>query len=106
MASIQSQIELEDRMSSQIYSIIGAMDSMITTMDSVDAAVSQGFDDGAIGGTQTAVEQMNGELEDTYYNLRKNVEQQESFNAAANSGTSIMQRLGALAAAVGLGLAL
>ena len=44
MAGISTAINIADRMSGPIFSIINAMDLMIDTMSSVDTATSQGFD--------------------------------------------------------------
>ena len=44
MAGISTAINIADRMSGPIFSIINAMDLMIDTMSRVDTATSQGFD--------------------------------------------------------------
>ena len=52
MAGISTAINIADRMSGPIFSIINAMDLMIDTMSSVDTATSQGFDAAKIQGGQ------------------------------------------------------
>ena len=93
MAGISTTINIADRMSGPIFSIIGAMDMMIDTMASVDAAAAQGFDTERIDSTRRAVDLANVEMHEMYDAIHQNAQAQEQFNQSVQQGTSAVDSM-------------
>lgn len=80
MAGISTTLNVTDRMSGPIFSIISAMDMMIDTMANVDIAASQGFDSESIDSTRRAIDLINTEMHETYDAIHQNAQAQQEFN--------------------------
>ena len=87
MAGISTTLNVADRMSGPIFSIISAMDMMIDTMASVDIATSQGFDSESIDSTRRAIDLVNTEMHETYDAIHQNAQAQQEFNHTVQKGT-------------------
>ena len=93
MAGISTTINIADRMSGPIFSIISAMDMMIDTMASVDTATSQGFDTERIDSTRRAVDLANAEMHEMYSAINQNEQAQQQFNHSVQQGTSAVDSM-------------
>lgn len=94
MASISTQINIVDRMSSPLHNITSAVEQVISSLQGVDGAINQGFNTGAIDNARRAVDQANVELDEMMENIRRNTEEQERFNRTVNQGSSAMDGFG------------
>ena len=94
MAGISTAINIADRMSGPIFSIINTMDLMIDTMSSVDTATSQGFDAAKIDETRRALELANAEMQEIYNGIHRNTQEQQEFNNTIRQGTSAVDSMG------------
>ena len=94
MAGISTAINIADRMSGPIFSIINAMDLMIDTMSSVDTATSQGFDAAKIDETRRALDLANAEMQEIYNGIHRNTQEQQEFNNTVRQGTSAVDSMG------------
>ena len=93
MAGISTAINIADRMSGPIFSIINAMDLMIDTMSSVDTATSQGFDAAKIDETRRALDLANAEMQEIYNGIHRNVQEQQEFNNTVRQGTNAVDSM-------------
>ena len=87
MAGISTTLNVTDRMSGPIFSIISAMDMMIDTMANVDIAASQGFDSESIDSTRRAIDLINTEMHETYDAIHQNAQAQQEFNHTVQKGS-------------------
>lgn len=94
MAGISTAINIADRMSGPIFSIINAMDLMIDTMSSVDTATSQGFDAAKIDETRRALDLANAEMQEIYNGIHRNTQEQQEFNNTVRQGTRAVDSMG------------
>lgn len=94
MASISTQINIVDRMSSPLHNITSAVEQVISSLQGVDGAINQGFNTGTIDNARRAVDQANVELDEMMENIRRNTEEQERFNRTVNQGSSAMDGFG------------
>lgn len=88
MASITSQINLIDRMSAPLFGIVSAIDSMIASVQSADAAVQAGFDTDKLYESQRAIDLANIELQEMNEKLRQTSDKQEDVNRKFRQGES------------------
>lgn len=93
MAGISTAINIADRMSGPIFSIINTMDLMIDTMSSVDTATSQGFDAAKIDETRRALELANAEMQEIYNGIHRNTQEQQEFNNTIRQGTNAVDSM-------------
>ena len=93
MAGISTAINIADRMSGPIFSIINAMDLMIDTMSSVDTATSQGFDAAKIDETRRALDLANAEMQEIYNGIHRNAQEQQEFNNTVRQGTNAVDSM-------------
>ena len=94
MSSIATQINIVDRMSSPLHNITSAVEQVISSLQSVDGAINNGFDHGAIDNARRSVDQANVELDETMQSIRRNTEEQDRFNRTVHQGSSAMDGLG------------
>lgn len=87
MASIQTQVGIVDRMTAPIQSIMGAVSSMVTALENVDAATNKGFDTSAVLAARQAYDMANAELEEINESLRRAAEKQENLNNEISRGS-------------------
>lgn len=93
MASIQTQINMVDRMSAPLYNIMGAVQQVTSALQSVDSAVNQGFDTAAIDNARRSVDLANTQMEEIEESIRQAAQRQENFNNQVNQGHSAMDGL-------------
>ncbi len=93
MAGISTAINIADRMSGPIFSIINAMDLMIDTMSSVDTATSQGFDAAKIDETRRALDLANAEMQEIYNGIHRNTQEQQEFNNTIRQGSNAVDSM-------------
>lgn len=93
MAGISTAINIADRMSGPIFSIINAMDLMIDTMSSVDTATSQGFDAAKIDETRRALDLVNAEMQEIYNGIHRNTQEQQEFNNTIRQGSNAVDSM-------------
>ena len=93
MAGISTAINIADRMSGPIFSIINAMDLMIDTMSSVDTATSQGFDSSKIDATRRALDLANAEMQEIHDSINQNDQAQQKFNNTIRQGTNAVDSM-------------
>ena len=86
MASIQTQVSIVDRMTAPIQSIMGAVSSMVTALENVDAATNKGFDTAAVAAARQAYDLANAELEEINESLHRAAENQEKLNNKIKKG--------------------
>lgn len=94
MASIATQINIVDRMSSPLHNITSAVEQVISSLQSVDGAINNGFDHSAIDNARRSVDQANVELDEMMQNIRRNTEEQNRFNRTVHQGSSAMDGFG------------
>lgn len=93
MAGISTAINIADRISGPIFSIINAMDLMIDTMSSVDTATSQGFDAAKIDETRRALDLANAEMQEIYNGIHRNTQEQQEFNNTIRQGSNAVDSM-------------
>lgn len=93
MASITTQINLVDRMSSPLHNVISAVEQMTSALQSVDNAVNHGFDTTAIDNARRSVDMANTQMEEIEQSIRQAGQQQENLNNQMNQGHSAMDGL-------------
>ncbi|KXL52812.1 hypothetical protein CLNEO_18350 [Anaerotignum neopropionicum] len=93
MASIATQINLVDRMSSPLHNVISAVEQMTSALQSVDNAVNHGFDTTAIDNARRSVDMANTQMEEIEQSIRQAGQQQENLNNQMNQGHSAMDGL-------------
>lgn len=93
MASIQTQINLVDRMSSPLHNVISAVEHMTSSLQAVDNAVNQGFDITAIDNARRSIDMANTQMEEIEESIRQAGQRQEHLNNQVNQGHSAMDGL-------------
>lgn len=88
MASISASIELYDRMSAPLYSMMSAMNSVINTFHTMDSAFDDGFDTGSIAAAEVAMQQMESQMEQVHNQIQNSNEEQQKLNNNMSKGAS------------------
>lgn len=99
MGSIMTAIQLTDRMSSPIQTIVTAINSTITALEHVEAEGSNAFDSIDLTRARTAIDQANAEMEELAGGIEKAKTQQDNFNASANKMNGVVGTVTKLAGA-------
>ncbi len=103
MASINTQINLVDRMSAPLYNVISAVEQMTSSLQQVDNAVNQGFDTGAIDDARRCVDLANQQLDEMVGNMQQVEQQQQRVNNSFNGmENKILGLVGAYASLQGI----
>lgn len=100
MASIQTSIELYDRVTGPINKISSALYSLCGAFDSTDANLSKSFNTQAIESARSAMDSAMVDLNNIGSEIQANQNQQENFNKSVNGGAFAMD--GLLKKAMGL----
>lgn len=100
MASIQTSIELYDRVTGPINKMSSALYSLCGAFDSTDANLSKSFNTQAIESARAAMGSAMVELNNIGSEIQNNQNQQENFNKSVNGGAFAMD--GLLKKAMGL----
>lgn len=93
MASISTQINIVDRMSSPLYNITSAVAQVISSLQGVDGAINQGFDSSVIDNARRSVDQANQEMNEMNERIRANEQAQDRFNREVQQGSSQMDNM-------------
>ena len=94
IGSVATQINIVDRMSSPLHNITSAVEQVISSLQSVDSAINQGFDTSMIDSARRSVDQANVELDEMLQSIRQNTEEQERYNRTVQQGSSAIDGLG------------
>lgn len=100
MASIQTSIELYDRVTGPINKMSSALYSLCGAFDSTDANLSKSFNTQAIESARSAMDSAMVDLNNIGSEIQSNQNQQENFNKSVNGGAFAMD--GLLKKAMGL----
>lgn len=102
MATISTSIELYDRVSRPINSMIAALGNMCDAYESVERAMDGGFDTSTIEQARSATERAALEVIQLGNEIEQNENHQRDFNQQVHNGTSAMNGLlGKVGAMVG-----
>lgn len=93
MASISTQINIVDRMSSPLQNITSAVEQVIGSLQGVDGAINQGFNTSAFDSARRSIDQANVELDEMMENIRQNTEEQQRYNRTVQQGSNAMDGL-------------
>lgn len=93
MASISTQINIVDRMSSPLQNITSAVEQVIGSLQGVDGAINQGFNTNAFDEARRSIDQANTELDEMMENIRQNTEEQQRYNRTVQQGSSAIDGL-------------
>ena len=93
MASISTQINLIDRMSSPLHNITSAVEQIIVSLNNVDGAISEGFDTTPIVQAAQQIDMATQHLDEMTQNLHNNAEAQQRFNQQVQQGSNAMDSL-------------
>lgn len=93
MSSINTQINIVDRMSSPLYNITSAVEQVISSLQGVDGAINQGFDNSVFDDARRSIDQANTQLNEMVENIRRNTEEQERFNRTVQQGSNAIDGL-------------
>ena len=93
MATISTSIEIYDRVSRPINSMISALGNMVDAFESVDRSMDGAFDTYSIEQSRRAVEKAALEVVQLGNDIEHNENKQEEFNRSVNRGTSAMDGL-------------
>ena len=93
MANIASNIELYDRVSAPVNKIIGALNNMIGTFQSVDSAMNSGFDPSVIDSARRQVDLAAQEMNQLGEEIRRNEQKQEGFNNKVEECVGVASKL-------------
>ena len=88
MASISASIELYDRMSAPLYSMMSSMNSVINTFHTMDSVFDDGFDTGSIAAAEVAMQQMESQMEQVHNQIQNSNEEQQKLNNNMSKGAS------------------
>ena len=102
MATISTSIELYDKVSRPINSMIAALGNMVDAYESVERAMDGGFDTNAVEQARRATEKAALEVVQLGNEIEQNENHQRNFNKEVHNGTSAMDGLlGKVGAMVG-----
>lgn len=90
MATIKSQMTLNDGMSSVLKKITAALDTTLSAFEQVQAASGNAVDAASIEAARAALVEANREVDDMAEGYRKAKEQEDKLNSSINAGTSAM----------------
>ncbi len=90
MASISTQLNLVDRMSAPMYSIMGAVNQVISTMAELDSATDRGFNPAQIDSARRSIDLATVQVDEMVAGLQKQEQQQDKVNKKIHEGSSAM----------------
>lgn len=86
MASINSIIQLTDRMTPVLRSVTSAMGSTLSAMQDINNSMDTSFDTSKIDAARIQIDSVNASLDAMGDNLRENTNQQDKLNQKINEG--------------------
>lgn len=93
MASISTSIELHDRVSRPVMSMISALGNMCDAFEAVERSMDNSFDTTQIQQARRAIEQSALEVIQLGNNLDQAENHQNNYNRAVHNGSSAMDGL-------------
>lgn len=99
MGSIMTAIQLTDRMSSPIQTIVTAINSTVTALEEVQAKGGSAFDSIDLTKAKVAINQANAEMEELAGGIENAKTQQDNFNASASKMNGVVGTVTKLAGA-------
>ena len=93
MASIQTAIQITDRVSAPMYNIIGALDNVIRAYDSVQAEFAEGLDTSMIQQARQQIDAAAQQMSKISEGLDQAQAHQNNYNASVSRGHSAMAGL-------------
>ncbi len=93
MASIATQIELYDRVSTPINNIMNAVNRTVTAYESLHNASSNAIGDSSFDSARASVEATNASVDRLENNIRQSENAQEQFNRQVQNGSGAMDGL-------------
>lgn len=93
MASIQTAIQITDRVSAPIYNIISALDNVIHAYESVQEEFAQGLDTSKIQQARQQIDAAAQQMSKISESLNQAEARQNSYNASVSKGHSAMSGL-------------
>lgn len=93
MASINTSIQLYDKLSAPINNMIGAINNMIGAYHSLDRTVENGFDASQIYEAEAAMIQAQEQVEQLGREIGENKKKQKGFNDELEEGSSVASDL-------------
>jgi len=93
MATISTSIEIYDKVSRPINSMISALGNMVDAFESVDRSMDGAFDTSSIEQARRAVEKSALEVIQLGNDIEHNEQKQEDYNRSVNRGASAMDGL-------------
>ncbi len=88
MASIQASIELYDRMSAPLNSIMTAMNATISACENMQGALNEGIDPSSIYEARSAIDQAAQQMEEFTNNVNNGGQAQKALNNDIKAGQS------------------
>ena len=103
MASIKSQMALNDGMSAVLKKITKALDTTLAGFEQVQAASGQAIDDKLLRAAHVELAQANNEIDRMEASFKQAQQREESFNSSLRAGTSaadgLLTKIASIAAA-------
>lgn len=96
MATIETQFNLVDRMTTPLMNINSALETVVNQMQSVDNAMDMGFDSRAIDSARKSIDLAGIELDQMSTQIKENTLQQNKYNQSANNSLSILSKMNSL----------
>lgn len=93
MATLSASIQLYDKMSAPLNSMITSMNIMLSTLSSVDTAVDSAFDTESINTARAQLQQANAAMEQLDQAVQQAAQEQENLNNKIAAGTNNMDSL-------------
>lgn len=93
MASIQTAIQITDRVSAPIYNIISALDNVIHAYESVQSEFAEGLDTSKIQQARQQIDAAAQQMSKISESLNQAEAHQNSYNASVSKGHSAMSGL-------------
>lgn len=87
MASINTEINMVDKMSGPLYNINNTVVQVIYSLQNVGSAINRGFNTTAIDNARSAINKVNDGLDKMLGKIKSNTEAQEAFNKIAQQGS-------------------
>lgn len=93
MATIRTQIQLMDNMSSPLMHVTNAVNSTVNALEGMDRALNSSFDSSAFDSIRQDLNAANAQFDEMTNNIRQNERAQENLNKDIRAGSSAVESL-------------
>ncbi|MFC4355304.1 tape measure protein [Chryseomicrobium palamuruense] len=93
MATIRTQIELMDNMTSPLMHVTNAVNSTVNALEGMDRALNSSFDSSAFDSIRQDLNAANAQFDEMTNNIRQNERAQENLNKDIRAGSSAVDSL-------------